>query len=486
MSPVLAFDLGGGGLRGGLIDAQGRLGAFAARPAASPVAGGEYDPQDWMRALCEVAADIARADPAGFAAVGAVAICGFTRTQVFLDADGESLRPAIGWADARAAAIADGLRAAAGDRPEAAHLNAYHPLARLVWFAQAEPARFARLTRVLEPKDYLAFRLTGVAAGDAVSQTRLEAARAQGLFEAAGIDAALAPPILRPTDVVGPIRADAPGVFAQLAGRSVVAASHDSWAACVGLGALRVGGAYNLSGTTEVFGLFAPAPVAAPGLLCVDWGGLHHVGGPGQNGAAALDWAMRALTGRDGVGVDALLAGAAAGAPLVFLPYLNGERTPFWDADLRGAFVGLTSAHGPADLARAVLEGVAFHLRRLLERAEAATGLAAAEIRFGGGAARSPIWRSVKADVCRRPIVACDAAEPGLVGVAAAAFVAAGRYAALAQAQDAMARPACRVEPDASRAARYDTLYALFGSAHEALAPISHALAALGRAEGAS
>lgn len=484
MSLVLAFDLGGGGLRGGLVDAEGGLRAYAPpRPVSTGAPGGEYDPSRWRAALVEVAQALAAADPAGFAEAAAVAICGFTRTQVFLDADGAPVHPALGWADARAGAVALRLAARAGAAPEAAQINAFHPLARIVWLKENAPAAYARLAAVLEPKDDLIGLLTGAAASDVVSQARLGAARAQGLFEIAEVDPALAPRALAPTQIVGVVRGDAPGVFAPLAGRPVVAGSHDSWAACVGLGALGAGRAYNISGTTEVFGLFSPRPVAVEGLLCVDWGGVSHIGGPAQSGAQALDWAMGVL-GRGRDEAAALLAAPRAAQPLLFLPSLAGERAPFWDADLRGACLGLSQSHGPADVALAVVEGVALHLRLLLERAEAGAGLRAGDIRFGGGAARGGVWRRVKADVCGRPILVCEAPEPGLVGVAAAAFVALGRHADLDAAQAAMTRIVETVAPDPRQAAFYAALYAQFLRAHEAVAPLSRALAALARPQG--
>eukprot|EP01042_Synura_sphagnicola_P024466 gene24466-31309_t len=158
---------------------------------------------------------------------------------------------------------------------------------------------------------------------------------------------------------------------------------------------MRDGFAYNISGTTEVLGVVGREPARAEGLLTVDWRGLFQLGGPSQTGADTVSWLL-ALLGRDGAAVgqeiDALLSGPRQPQPLLFLPYLQGERVPYWDPSLRGALVGLNRRHGPTDLAFAVLEGVACLNRIVLERAEAALGSAAAEIRFGGGAAANPVW----------------------------------------------------------------------------------------------
>ena len=132
----------------------------------------------------------------------------------------------------------------------------------------------------------------------------------------------------------------------------------------------RQGYAYNISGTTEVFGAVGAEPVHAEGLMTVDWGGGHHqVGGPGQNGADTVAWLLPLLgrlgaEGMAGVGaaMEALLGAPREPQPALFLPYLQGERVPYWDPHLRGAFIGLNRRHGPGDLAWAVLELSLIHI----------------------------------------------------------------------------------------------------------------------------
>jgi xylulokinase len=267
----------------------------------------------------------------------------------------------------------------------------------------------------------------------------------------------------------------------------VYACSNDTWAAVAGLGALRAGYAYNISGTAEVFGVIGTQAASAPGLMTVDWGaGLYQIGGPGKNGADTVAWLLSLLAAQAGGKTDvsaamaALLAGPRDPQPVLFLPYLQGERVPYWDAALRGAFVGLNRRHGATDLAWAVLEGLAFLNRIVLERGEEAAGRKVPEIRFGGGAAANPAWCQVKADVCDRPVVVGEHAEPGIVGAAAVAWTGVGRYGTLDEAQQTMARPGRRYEPDAQRSVAYSDLYRLYRRAEDALAPISRELAAHG------
>lgn len=488
MSIVLACDLGGTSFRAALVDDTGSIRAqhAIAGPASRDDSLGrsEIEPEAWWSLLVETCAGLATDVPALFDAIEAVAICGITRTQVFLDRDGRSLRPAMTWKDTRADALADRLRERLdAGHPERAAVNAFHPLARLAWLREEEPDVSAELACLLEPKDYLNVRLTGRRASDPVSLARLLAAAAphegRDLLEAAGIPAAILPEMLEPWEQVGPVQAGLPAPLGRLAGKPVFCASNDTWAAVVGLGAMRDGFAYNISGTTEVLGVVGREPARAEGLLTVDWRGLFQLGGPSQTGADTVSWLL-ALLGRDGGAVGheiaALLTGPRQPQPLLFLPYLQGERVPYWDPSLRGALVGLNRRHGPTDLAYAVLEGVACLNRIVLERAEAAIGSAATEIRFGGGAAANPIWAQIKADLCGRPVVVAASPEPGLLGAAIIAFTGLGRFASLAEAQQRLVTVARRFEPDPARKPAYDALFALFRRAETALAPISRDL----------
>lgn len=496
MSVVLACDLGGTSFRAALVDAQGNIRALSAitGPISIDRMGwSEIDAEAWWAILVEASSGLAAETPELFATVEAVAICGVTRTQVFLGRDGRQLRPAMTWKDTRSEAAAARLREVLDPaHPEATAINAFHPLARLAWLREEEEATFRSLACVLEPKDYLNFRLTGRLGGDPVSMARLLASAAPAargdLLTAIGLSPAILPPVLEPWHELGKISSDLPAPLDRLAGKPVFCASSDTWTAVAGLGAMRPGHAYNISGTTEVLGVVGDEPASAEGLLTVDWRGLFQLGGPSQNGADTIAWLLsllgRAAEGGIGREIDALLAGRRHPQPVLFLPYLQGERVPYWNPALRGAFIGLNRQHGPTDLAFAVLEGVAFLNRIVLARAEAAMGAAVAEIRFGGGAAANPVWSQIKADICGRLVVVGASKEPGLLGAAIIAFTGLGRYASLAQAQDALVTVAQRFTPGPARAA-YDALFELYRRSEAALAPISQDLAALSRAGGA-
>jgi len=493
MNTVLACDLGGTSFRAALVDQRGQ--AIAEQTVPGPTANdrlgwSEIDPEAWWQTLIAAASALAGDAPEQFAGTQAIAICGVTRTQIFLDRDGTVLRPAITWRDARAEP-GDLLAQLPQAHPEVRNFNAFHPVARLNWLREHEGAAFARLATVLDPKDFLNFRLTGRRVSDPVSMARLAAAATNGpdgrsLLEAITAPLSIVPPLIAPTDLVGRVIAELPKPLDRLTGKPVFCCANDTWAAVLGLGALRPGCAYNISGTTEVFGVVGEKPLSAEGLMSVDWQGLHQLGGPGQNGADTVAWLLELLHGepRDaavGPAIDALLRGKTDPQPILFLPYLSGERTPFWDADLRGAFVGLNRRHRAIDLAFAVLEGVAFLNRIVLERAETALGHPVAEIRFGGGAASNPVWRQIKADICERPVLVGESSQPGTLGAAAVAWTGLNQFPSLGAAQQALARVAHHHAPDPARATFYRPLFDLFRQSHDALAPTSRALAALAR-----
>jgi xylulokinase len=496
MTLVLACDLGGSGLRAALIDEAGEVVALRAvplppRPGVQGVA--EMAPGSWWDAFVQATGDVL-ADAAASGSIAAVAITAFTRSQVFLGRDGQPVRPAILWGDTRAVSIVADLQARMPmSHPETSRLNAFHPLARLYWLQQNEPDSLARTSHLIEPKDYLNFRLTGVIASDHISQARLRAAATPDgagtdLFAALGLDTGIVPPLRSPVSITGHGLPDLPASLQRLRGKPVITMAHDSWASVVGLGAMRSGFGYNLSGTTEVLGVIGAEPAEAEGLLTVDWSGrtgeaatAWQLGGPSLCGGDTLAWLVELMGGSpDGVGaaLERLTAGQRSQRPVLFLPFLNGERTPFWNPGLRGSFLGLDRSHRAVDFAWSALEGVAFVNRLVLERAEAATGRPIAELRFGGGGAANAIWRQIKADVLGREVTTVAGDEHGLSGAAIIARTALGAFRNLDSAQEALVRIAHRSGPRPAASAAYDKLYPLFVEATAVLAPLQQRLAA--------
>jgi xylulokinase len=187
---------------------------------------------------------------------------------------------------------------------------------------------------------------------------------------------------------------------------------------------------------------------------------------------------MALLGGADHPGdIAAVLVQPRQTAPALFLPFLSGERTPYWEPTLRAAWFGLHRQHGATDLAYAILEGVAFLNRTVLERAEAAIGKKTGEIRFGGGGAANATWCQIKADVTGRPVAVAAAPQPGLLGCAIAASAGLGAFADLAAAQDRLVQIGRTYRPDPAKHASYSALFEIWTQAVTAARPIARQLA---------
>jgi len=467
---ILAVDLGAGSLRAGAVDARGRVLVAASAPlaAAEPRAGWhEIDPERWWRALGATVARVLGQLPRG-AKVAGICLSGLTRTQVLLDGAGRALGPALMFRDRRAAAEAAQVAARLPSANPADAITAFHPLARLAWLARARPAVFARLALVLEPKDFLNYRLTGIAAADTVTWSRFDT------LPEAGADlpdalrrcrALLDLPRRAPWALLGPV-VSRERPFDRLAGVPVFAGAMDSWASAVGAGAVRPGQAYDCAGTSEVVGLIVPKRVQAPGLVSLAWSeDAAQIGGPTQAGADCARWCHAAfrVAGR----LDAAVARAGALAPSagrpIFLPYLAGERTPVWRSDVRGAFHNLARDQQADDFLWSVLEGVALAARDIIAAAGAGAETAPSELRICGGGARSDAWCRIKADVLGVPVLRPAEAESGLVGAAIAAATGLGRHATVADAADRMGRVGARFRPRARNAGLFARRAALYG-----------------------
>ena len=481
MDAILSFDIGGTFIRGALFSLEGELAAMRGTPAQAGYLdsqGCEADSDYWWQTVRRLAEELlSQAAPQKINLMGIVS-CGMTRTQILLDAKGAPLGPAITFRDQRARDQAHSLArisgngSAAPDQAGYRPISAFHPLARLMWLAEHEPQIMAQTRWVLQPKDYISWRLTGKPAADAISSASYSVGDGvwpgPELFSRLGIDPGIIPVRSRPQDPVGRVISGCEPPFDRHAGTMVFNGSMDAWCGTLGIGAVRPGFGYNITGTTESLGLVCEQPVKAPGLLSLPWGGgLNQIGGPSQAGGDCLTWLLENLypqaesIPRVFKGLNTLPQSGNAPGPL-FLPYLAGERTPLWNPEACGVFFGLRRFHQPADLIRSVMQGVAFANRHVLELAEQAAGLRASEIRVTGGAARLDSWCRIKADVMNRPVVRTGQEEAGLLGAALLAILGLGRYEDLASLQKGLVHEERRFTPDPRAAARHQRAYRLY------------------------
>jgi xylulokinase len=471
-----------------LYDATGRPVADArsadyaiSRPRPS---WAEQDAADWWTATRACLSATVAAAPAG-SRIAAVGVAG-QFSQLLTGAEGNPVAPAVLWQDGRAEAEAAELSRVDADVRRGwlgadLPMEAATPAARLLWFHRHRPELLGPGTRLLQPKDWVAHRLTGVLASDVTSALWVVDQRTGTLdpeyAELLGIGPELLPPLHRPYEVIGEVTRSAATQTGLPAGTPVVAGWIDTWAGILGTGLGLDRRAFDLAGTSEAVGLASPPPASRPaGLLDVPLDEhLDVVYALTNAGADSYRWAAECLytdaAVHDGYRhMEREAAAVRAGEDgLVFLPYLAGERSPVWDAGVRAAFVGLDRDHTRAHLTRAVYEGLAFCVRQLLDAACEATGVTPVALRVSGGGGRSPLANQVKADVTGLPVETVAVPDAGTLGAAMLAAIGAGAYSGYADAVAGMVRPGRVFEPDGARHDALDDAYATYRALYSAL-----------------
>ena len=486
MPLILAHDLGTTGNKASLFDDQGRLVASHTEhyPVNYAQAGwAEQDPIDWWRAVTTSTRALlakARVDPADLAAV---TFSGQMMGSVPIDAAGQPLRSAIIWADQRAVEEAETIAVRCG--PEHVYRRTGHRVspaylaAKILWVKRHQPDLYRQVKKFLCAKDFVAFKLTGRCATDYsdASGSNLfdltQRAWSADLIDAIGLDAALLPEIHASTDILGEVTRAASEATGLKSGTPVVIGGGDGACATAGAGVIAPGDAYCNIGSSAWISFASAAPLFDPQQRTFTFHHLHPrlftPMGTMQSAGGARDW-LAQLIG-DVAGEDmAQVAPGCDGA--LFLPYLIGERSPWWNPQARGAFVGLTMNHSRAALARAALEGVAFNLRLILDALES-QGAALPAIRLIGGGAQSPVWQQILADVFARPIHLLDLrSEASSWGAAVAGGIGVGVYAGWEIAK-ARAEVKTVIDPIPANVALYADRLAVFTETYRALENLS-------------
>ena len=469
---MLGVDLGTTATKVVAADRLGRIHALVERPY--PLTTGPHGEatQDADQVLA--AARSALAECAQGRTVAALSFSAAMHTLLPLNTDGRPLAPALSWADRRAADVAREWRKPDGPATElhratGTPVHPMSPLVKLAWFARHEPDLRAR--HWVGVKDYVLSQLTGrlatehsCASGTGLMNIHKLAWHAPSL-ELAGITAAQLPDLLAPTDQLA--LASAEGDLP--AGLPVVAGAGDGPLANLGTGATVPGMAALSLGTSGALRAIHTEPgVDDKGrVFCYALAdGLWTVGGAISNGGVVGAWAADCF----GVPVHDLLAEAATADPagLVALPYLLGERAPWWDPDLTAVLVGLRRDHGRAAITRAMVEGVGQQLALV---AEALPGADLTEIRATGGAFRSPVWGQVTASALNRDL--CLTADEGGSGLGAAllGWRSLGELPSLATAAT-LITPTGTIHPDPALAARLANQRPVLERAHDSLAAL--------------
>lgn len=504
---VLAHDLGTTGNKATLVRVDGTLAGttFQGYQTLYPAIGwAEQDPEDWWEAFRVTTARLMRESGTDPARVAAVSFSGQMMGCLPVDRDGRPLRRSIIWADQRGLKEAALLAERVGEERVYAitghRISPTYSVEKLLWVRTHEPDVFARTHKVLHAKDFLRLRLTGRMETDYSDASSMNLFDLEGkdwsdeILAALGLGREILPEVGPSTRVVGEIDRATAADLGLRAGTPVVMGGGDGPCAAVGAGVVAEGSAYNYIGSSSWIALATRAPVRDPDRRTFTFWHLDPdmvmPTGTMQSAGGSYQWARNHLCGqevaeaeRQGVSayglMDRLAARAAPGCRgLLFLPYLMGERSPHWNPAARGVFLGLTLTHGRAEMVRAVLEGVSFNLRIILD-AFLRQGVQVPRIRVIGGGARGALWCQILADVMNRPIERLALLEEATsLGAAIAGGVGAGLFRDFGVARS-IVKVAETYHPEPAVRDVYDQQYDVFQGAYRALVPVYDRLQAL-------
>ncbi len=492
---AIGVDVGTTGSRAVAVDERGDVidGRAAEYPLLTPrPQWTEQDPAEWWRATREVlGATVAACRDASGEIVG-IGLTGQMHGSVFLDREGEVIRPALLWNDQRTGRQCDEITDRVGSK-RIVEITGNPALTgfqapKVLWLRDEEPANHERVARVLLPKDYVRYRLSNEFATDASDAAGtlfldLRSRRwSSEVLEALEVPEEWLPEVFESPEPTGTIADDVAAELGLPAGVPIAAGGGDNAAAAIGTAVTSDGLMSSSIGTSGV--LFAHAE----GVAVDDSGRIHAFAHavPGRYCLLAVTLAaggsLRWWRDLSGLSYDELIAEADRVPPgsegLVFLPYLMGERTPHLDPRATGGFIGLTTRHTRGHMTRALMEGVLFGLRDGLEIMRG-LDVDPTEVRATGGGSSSDLWLRLQADVYGAPVRRLAVQEGAAYGAALLGHVVAGTFGDVGEAASAVRTLDEVTEPDPVRVEVYDETYEVYRSLYGGLRGAMHALVEL-------
>lgn len=484
MDYYLGLDLGTGSIKTVLFDVLGN--EIAQSSQEYPVyqirnGWSEQEPDDWYRAAVATVRHVMDTSGVPADSVKGIGISGQMMGAVFLDNHGVCLRRAILWNDGRTTQACEELKNLFGDElfrkytcsPVRPGLTA----SKIWWVRQNEPEVFAKTAHILLPKDYLRYRLTGEFAtevSDASATQLLDVANRKWAVEilaAMELNENMLCRVYESSDITGYVLPDVAADMGISPECPVVGGASDNAAAAVGTGIVSSDQLMTTIGTSGTVFACTDSPVADPTasvyMFCMPIKDKWHFMGSVNSAGASLKWWRERFYPDDSEYVQ-INADAQASSPganrLIYLPYLNGEQSPHFDLNCRGAFIGLSAIHTRSDMTRAVMEGVTYALRDIVKCIMNA-GTAPNSIRMCGGGSKSPFWRQLLADICGLPVELPDmnSENSAALGAAILAAVGTGVYSDVQSACDKIIRMrSAEYMPDSQNSALYDRVYRIF------------------------
>lgn len=498
MSITIGIDVGTSGTKTLAIAEDGRILASASSeyPCSHPKPGwAEQDPELWWTATQETLRAVLTSGAFKPEDVAGVGLSGQMHGSVFLDKDGNVVRPALLWNDQRTDAQCAEIEERAGGRESLIKMVGNRALTgftapKLLWIREHEPQNWEKVRMVLLPKDYIRYRLTGTHATEVSDASGtllhdLANRRWSGeLLAKLDLDPSLMPPCYESPEVSARISEIGSKATGLPVGTPVVGGGGDQPAGAVGNGIVRQGVVSATMGTSGV--VFAHSdhlgfdPEGRLQRGCHAVPGAWHVMGVVLAAGGSLQWFRNELgkaevAAAKAKGIDpyvlltdeAAMAGPGAEG-LFFLPYLTGERSPHFDPDAKGGWIGLTVRHGRAHMIRAVLEGATYAMRDSLELIRE-MGVRIDEIRVSGGGARNALWRQIQADIYGADVHTLNSSEGPAYGAALLAQVGTGGFATVPEACDATIRTVESTPVDPKVKPFHDRAYKIYRDLYKRL-----------------
>lgn len=471
----IGIDLGTSAVKLLLMDGKGTIHNIVSKeyPLYFPHPGwSEQNPEDWyeksMEGLSELLEGFDKSKVAG------ISFGGQMHGLVILDEQDRVIRPAILWNDGRTYEENDYLNCTVGKET----LSRYtanisftgFTAPKLLWVKNKEPENFARIKKIMLPKDYLAYRLTGVHCTDVSDASGMllfdvkNRCWSDEMLEICGVTKDMMAQVFESYECVGTLLPDVAEKLGLSADVKVAAGAGDNAAAAVGTGTVgdgRCNISLGTSGTIFIsmkeFGVDQFNALHAFGHA----DGHYHLMGCMLSAASCNKWWMDDIVGTKDYAAEQGKIAKLGENHVYFLPYLMGERSPHNDPDARGTFIGLTMDTSRADMTQAVLEGVAFALRDSFEVAKA-LGVTIGRTKICGGGAKSPLWKTIIANVLGIKVDVIESEEGPAMGGAMLAAVACGEYASVEEIAEKLVKVVDTVEPDPELTAKYEERYQKF------------------------
>ena len=499
MTYVLGIDIGTSGTKTILFDEEGKdiSSAFKEYPLYQPQMGwAEQKPEDWWQAVAVTINSVIKKSQVNIEDIKGIGLSGQMHGLVMLDKDGQVLRPSIIWCDQRTAKECEEITQLVGAE-RLIEITANPALtgftaSKIMWVKKHEPQIYEKTYKILLPKDYIRFMLTGefcTEVSDASGMQLLDVPNrkwSDEVLEKLHIDKALLGKVYESQEVTGTVNETAAKLTGLKEGTKVVGGAGDQAAGAIGNGIVRPGVVSSTIGTSGVvFAHTDKITIDKKGRVhtfCHAVPGAWHIMGVTQAAGLSLKWFKDNLCGIEnqnsvssGVDVyDELNKEAETVKPgcdgLMYLPYLMGERTPHLDPYARGVFFGLTARHNKNDMLRSVMEGVGYSLKDCMDIINE-MGITVDEVRASGGGGKSEVWRQIQADMYNCEVVTINSSEGPALGVAILALVGVGVYPSVVKACDTIIHNVTSQRPIKENKVLYYKYHNIYKQLYTALKP---------------